>query len=276
METQQIEFRKVRDFGALLSVTFEFVRQNFKLLFKSSLFIAGPFIFIAGVFLGLYQSALFNFATQPALQDFGMPFMFYMFFAGLSLLMLTLVVYSFILLYKEQGYGNFDVDDIWQKVKGYFWMIFLTGIGYIVIVTIGTIFLIIPGIYLGVALSLIYMVRLEEGKGFFDSLDRCTKIVSRNWWFTFGFILVIGIIQGFISFIFYIPTYIAMFAVMFAGMNNSEPGSASKIIIIITSIIASLNIFIYAVSIIGIAFHYFNLIERREAPALMQQIESIK
>jgi ACR3 family arsenite efflux pump ArsB len=94
MNQDKIELRKVRDFGGLLNVTFDFIKQNFKLLFKSNLLIAAPFILLAGVFMGIYQSSLFNFSTNPDLEKIGIPFLFAMLFMMLSYLVITIVTYS--------------------------------------------------------------------------------------------------------------------------------------------------------------------------------------
>jgi hypothetical protein len=275
MNQSKIELRKVRDFGGLLGVIFEFIRQNFKLLFKSNLLIAAPFILLAGIFMGLYQSSLFNISDYPDIERFAIPFLFSMLFMMLSYLIITIVTYSYLILYKESEPGTFDIDDVWKKTKSNFWMLLFTGIGYAVVISLGFLLLIIPGIYLAVALSFIYIVRMEEGITFFEAINRCIKIVSGNWWFTFGLIIVVGFIQGFLGFIFYVPNYIVTLFLAFAGIDASS-GESGKILFIISSIIASLGTLLYAISIIAIAFQYYNLIERKEAPALMEQIENIK
>ncbi len=61
MTQNKIELRKVRDFGGLLNVIFEYIKINFKSLLKSNLLIGAPTILLAGVFLGIYQSSLFSF-----------------------------------------------------------------------------------------------------------------------------------------------------------------------------------------------------------------------
>ena len=137
MDQKKIELRKVRDFGQLLSATFEFIRQNFKLLFKSNLLIAAPFILLAGVFMGLYQSSLFNFSNEPEIEQFAIPFLISMAFMMLSYLVITMVTYSFIVLYKSSDLESFDIDDVWQKTKSNFWMLLFTGIGYAVILFFG-------------------------------------------------------------------------------------------------------------------------------------------
>jgi len=52
---QKIELRKTRDFSAKINITFDFIRQNFKILAKSIIYISGPFILVEGLFMGIYQ-----------------------------------------------------------------------------------------------------------------------------------------------------------------------------------------------------------------------------
>ena len=275
MNQTKIEFRKVRDFGGLLNVTFDYIKKNFKVLFKSNLLISAPAILLAGVFMGLYQSSMFNFTDYPDLALIGIPFLLAIFFMIISYLIITVVTYSHLMIYKQTEEGIFDIEAVWRMVKKNFFKILFTGIGYTIAVGLGFIFLIIPGVYLSVALSFIFIVRLEEGLSFFDAINRCTKLVSGNWWFTFGLIIVVGIIQGFIQYILYVPNYIVMFFVTFTGIN-SESSSLSRTLYIISSIISSLGYLFSVISTIAIAFQYYNLVERKEAPGLLQQIENIK
>ena len=275
MNQSKIELRKVRDFGGILGVTFEYIKQNFKVLFKANLFIGAPFILLAGVFLGIYQSSILNFQVNQDFAQLGIPFLLSMLFTMLSYLIITTVTYSHLMLYKNSELESFDIEQIWQKVKSIFWMILFTGLGYVFIDGFGFILLIIPGIYLSIALSLIFIIRLEEEISFFDAVSRSIKIISGNWWFTFGLILVVGIIQGFLSFILYVPNYIVMIFMTFAGIDSTT-GETGRILFILSSIVASLGVLTYSISTIAIAFQYYNLVERKEAPGLIQQIENIK
>lgn len=275
MNQAKIEFRKVRDFGALLNVTFDYIRKSFLLLFKSNLLIASPFILLAGVFMGIYQSSMFNFSYNQDLESIGFPFLFAMLFMIISYVIITVVTYAHLLIYKESETGVFEIDDVWKRVKKIFFPVFLTGIGYSFFVGLGFVFLIVPGIYLSITLSIIFIVRLEEEIGFFDAVSRCIKLIKDNWWFTFGLMLVIGIIQGFLTYALYIPTYIMMFVTAFSGVD-SESSGLNRILYIITSIISSLGVILYSISTVAIAFHYYNLVERKEAPGLLEQIDQIK
>jgi|WetSurSiteA1Bulk_404760.scaffolds.fasta_scaffold04308_6 hypothetical protein len=275
MEQSKIEFRKVRDFGGLLNVTFDYLKKNFKVLFKSNLLISAPAILLAGVFMGIYQSSMFNFTDSPDLALIGIPFLIGLLFTILAYTIVTIVTYSHLMVYKQSEDGIFDIEDVWQMVKKNFFLILFTGIGYSFAAGLGFVLLIIPGIYLSIALSLIFIVRLEEELSFFDAVSRCTKLIKDNWWFTFGLIIVVGIVQGFLGFILVLPNYMVTFFVAFTGVD-SDSGGFNRILYIISSIISSLSVLLYSISTIAIAFHYYNLVERKEAPGLLQQIEEIK
>ena len=275
MNQAKIEFRKVRDFGGILNVTFDYIKRNFKVLFKSNLIIASPFILLAGVFFGIYQSSMFTFAYNQDLVSIGFPFLLAMFFMVISYIIISVVTYSHLLIYKESDTSIFEIEDVWKRVKKIFFPILFTGIGYSLIVGFGFLFLIVPGIYLAITLSLIFIIRLEEELGFFDAISRCIKLIKDNWWFTFGLIIVVGIIQGFLMYALYIPTYIMIFVTAFTGVD-SESSGLNRILYVVTSIISSLGVILYSISTVAIAFHYYNLVERKEAPGLLEQIDQIK
>jgi len=277
MNSQKIEFQRYRDFGQIINATFEFLRENFKQLAKAVIYLVGPFVLLTGIFGGLYQKDLFSFtSTVKSLSEFGIAFGLYIFFAILTSLVLVSTVYSYILLYlKRQDDIPIEVDEVWLMVKSKTLKILLFSIGYGLVTVFATILLIIPGIYVSVSLMIIYIVGLNEDKGFFDSMSRSFFLIKNKWWFTFGLLLVLSLIQGFLGFLFQIPQYIAMFFVAFNSAEGNATSGTTEIIFIVTTIISSLNFIFYSISLIGIAFHYFSLVEQKEAKGLLDKIESI-
>lgn len=71
-----------------------------------------------------------------------------------------------------------------------------------IIVVLGIIALIIPGIILAIMYSLALPVLLIEKKGVFESMSRSRQLVSHRWGKTFGTFLVLGIIVIIASLIF--------------------------------------------------------------------------
>ena len=59
-----IEFHRTRDFSRKLNATFEFVKQNFKPLGKSILFIAGPPVLVASLVSGSFMSEFMSFSMM--------------------------------------------------------------------------------------------------------------------------------------------------------------------------------------------------------------------
>ncbi len=277
MNPQKTEFQRYRDFGQLINATFEFLRENFKQLSKAIIFLVGPFILLSGIFGGLYQKDLFSFKpTTTSLSEFGISFGLYILFATLSVMTLISTIYSYIIIYiRKEDDSIIEVDDVWIMVKGNIFKVILFSIGYTIVSLLATILLIVPGIYVSIALMIIYIIGLNEDKGFFDSMSRSFYLVKNKWWFTFGLLIVLSLIQGFLGFLFQVPQYIAMFFVAFNSVDGNGTDSVTEIILIVTSIISTLNFVFYAISFIGIAFHYFSLVEQKEAKGLLDKIESI-
>jgi hypothetical protein len=264
---QKIEFRKIRDFGELINATFEFIRRNLKILFFSLLFIAGPGIILTGIAGGFYQGSIsFNkyFLTTAII---------YFLLMFITLQLIITVTYSCLNLYIERDSSDFSVNDVWDRTKEDFLMILFTSIGAGFVTFFAALLLIIPGIYFSIALTIIFMVRMREKLPYFDSVSRCRKLISGNWWFTFALLLILSVIEYFFSFIFAIPQYIAMF-IGFLHNTSGKPDLDSTILII-TSIISSVSYLFYCIPIIGITFHYFSLVEKKEAVGLLQKLETI-
>ncbi|MEO8232210.1 MAG: hypothetical protein ABI638_07995 [Ignavibacteriota bacterium] len=277
MNPKKIEFQQYRDFGQVLSATFEFLRENFKPLGKALIFLVGPFILLCGIFCGLYQKDIFSFTpTSTSLSQFGISFGVYVLFSFLTLMMLVNTIYSYIIIYlKSEDESMIEVDDVWNVVKKNVLKIILLSIGYTIITILAFILVIIPGIYVSITLMMIYIVAINEDKGFFDAMSRCFYLIKNKWWFTFGLLIVLSLIQGFMSFLFQIPQYIAMFFVAFNSFDGSGMNSTTEIIFIVTTIISSFSFLFYSISFVGIAFHYFSLVEQKEAKGLLNKIESI-
>jgi len=108
-----------------------------------------------------------------------------------------------------------------------------------VFITVGVFLLLIPGIYLSVAYALgvpfVIFYQLE----FWDSMEFCRKILTRQWWSFFGLLIVIFFINvaGFlalgIGLLFTFPiSYCALYAAfrqVAAASNSAASGSEESI-----------------------------------------------
>jgi hypothetical protein len=70
------------------------------------------------------------------------------------------------------------------------------GIMVLLTVVIGLIAFIVPGIWLGVGVSIAAPVLMLEGKTWFDAMTRSIRLVQGRWWATFGRLIVAYVIVG--------------------------------------------------------------------------------
>jgi MFS family permease len=281
---QKIELRRTRDFSAKVNATFEFLRQNFKVMAKCLIFISGPFILLQGLFNGLYQKEIFSFDPVGAgifgsflgntFMWLGISLIFLMFGYIISLI----VVFEFIRLYEiKENPESIDVPEIWETVKKYVFPMIGAVIASAILISVGLILLVIPGIYLAVVLTLIAPIMIIERKSFGDAFSRSFKLISEKWWSTFGLIFVTTMIAGFMAFVFAIPQYIFTFLIAFHKTSDtgSQPELWQQAGLIIGSMVYSFGAgLLQSIVFIAIAFQFYNLVERREAQGLMNKVES--
>jgi hypothetical protein len=274
---QKIPFRQTRDFGQIFNATFAFIHQNLRKLGKVILFIVGPFILLSGVFSGLYYADILTF--RPEQQEpfaFATHFLLMAFFSIVGTVTFIGVICEYVVLYMDNEYDAFDVNEVWKATRKDFWMILLTAIGFAVPVGLGTLMCFIPGIYLFVPLSMILIVRVRERIGFFNAFSRCFELVKNHWWITYGLLIVAFIMDGVLSFVFYIPQYVVTFWSAMHAVKETAGATDYRFLFILTSIVSFVGGFVfYAIPGLVICFQYFNLVERKEAAGLLEKIGKI-
>lgn len=310
-----IDFHQARDFSKKMNATFEFIRQNVKSLGKSILFIAGPPVLIASMIIGSFMGEFIN-LTQTAAANPGDTEVFQTYFMSVSfwlqiILMIVFFIISsvmsiatinnYIILYGEKQTNHVEVSEVWERVRSTFWMYFgtmfffsLLGIAvYIVlIIPVALLATVSPGLiffgvmllfcgifYLMVSVSLTFIVRAYENKGFFDAIGRSFKLVQGKWWSTFGLIMVLYFVMMTISYIFIIPWYAVT---MVSALHNTsadtfqEPSPLWEMMTIVFFTLYYLaQMILTSLPNVGIAFQYFNLVELKEAKGLMSKIDTL-
>ena len=111
----------------------------------------------------------------------------------------------------------------------YFVPLFLyTLVGGIFIV-LGTLALILPGIYLAVAYTFAIPFIVFAKMEFWDGMEISRKLITRNWWSIFGLLIllflinILGVLLFFIGILFTIPiTYCAIYAAFEDIMEHRE------------------------------------------------------
>ena len=287
---QKINFYEKRDLGDKINVTFQFLRQNFVPLFKSLLYIAGPVILVAGVVGGLYQMTLLSTGgiyepTEPSFDTFGALFAQGSVNILVSILMTAVVitvVYEYFVLYMQADTLTFPtVSAVWEGTKRDFFKVLLSSVVTSILVGIGIIFLIIPGLILLAALSLIFIIQIKERLSFGDAFSRCFSLTSGNYLSTLGLLLVVAILQTIIVLVLLTPIGLItglglFFSDSAEDIITRQSSTFYQILAIVGQVFSNLvSQLLSAISTVAIAFQYSNLVEKKESTGLMENVNTI-
>ena len=290
MTNSSINFKQERDFGDLFNATFSFISQEFKRLGTAILYFVFPFFIVSAIAMTIYSVKAQEMSQALIQGDKSDPFAIFSLlgsmmgyvavtmlisFIATSVLMCT--VYGYIKLYIQKGPEGFTTNDVWLEVTKYFWKALIATIIVGIVVLVGIIFCVIPGIYLGVALFIIFPIMIFEEKSFGTSFSRSMKLINTNWWLTFGILIVTGIIIYVLAIFISIPSIILGFKSLFANMKaNQIPLMDFSVgFYIINSITSLISQLLMVIPLVLSTFIYFSYVEKVEKPSLMDKIGQI-
>jgi len=237
MFDKYIQFKREREIGEILSDTFKFIRENMKPLFSVLLKTVGiPFIVL--IFAITYYTFttskqsldLFSVLNSPNGMSNGL-FDFYssIFLGAIIMLIASAIFYAFLVSsvhYAVKSYikneGTIIQEEVSVDVKqnwlNYLGMSFLIGI----LTVIGFMLCFLPGIYIGVVLTLMYSIYAFNNLSVGESFSYCFQLIKSNWWMSFFAMLITYILVYILSLIFQLPAIIYMF--LGITINNIRVG----------------------------------------------------
>lgn len=287
--SQESDFRQERDFGQKISATFEFIGVHFRPLGRVLLYLVLPAALVQGVLSGLMQTQLvarMQTATgaaggvwrrQGALYGtmFTSPAYYLSTVVGqVFTALLILSVYGYLLhcLAGPAGPGReITVADVWAVVKREFLRTFFSLWGLTVLVVLGFAVFFLPGLYLMVALSLFFVVRLVEGTGFGATVSRCLFLTRGKWWSTFGVLFIMGLL------LYVLLAAAGSVATLLAGGLTAAVHSVKSPLfaVTVTAITTLFTLLVYPPLLLVLAFQYFNLVERKESRGLHALVDQL-
>lgn len=312
---EPIKLRKVRNFSGNISITFDFLRENFIPLYKSLFMIAGGIMIISYTIGFGIMSIIDPFAMEDdaVYQDevlssgFGNPF-FDLFSGGffttnsilipliffISILVVVAITYRYLLLYPRHG-KEISPGFLWKYVKRDLWKIFLgtvlifalsilfalmltfvtTAMGWFVALIAICIFT-----YVIVPFSLIHIIIMAEKLSPIQAIKRSLYLIKDKWLSTFGVICITSLIIYIISIALYLPFTIIGAAISFNSLEGGasfDPDTSYVAAFgIAITIVYSMSFFLsMPVSYLALAFQYFSIVEEKEHIGLIARIETI-
>ncbi|MDF9800598.1 hypothetical protein OKW21_005861 [Catalinimonas alkaloidigena] len=284
MQGSKIKLYEQRDFGDKINATFTFLRQNFIPLGKSLLYIAGPVLIVVGIISAITSMNIVfsdgEFSEEEAISFLGGTGLANV-IAILSSAVVISVVYSYFSLYTERDdYENISVSEVWTRVKGNLLPILLSLIVTAILIIIGFGLLIIPGFILMAALSFIFILQVKERLSFGEAFSRSFSLVSNHYLSTIGLILVMIILQAILGSILGIPVMLMTgLGTYFSTSADYEIQNSSAVIqalFIVAQVVSTMGAqFLYSIILVAIGYQYGNLVEKKEAAGLMEDIDSL-
>jgi len=281
--SDKLEFRKLREFGEIINDMFQFIKQNFKPLMKTYIYLCGFFVLAGMLAAIMYQVGLqkINFgyggnqANANPFNRFGQLFSFNYFvviiFSLLNYTAITVSTLSFIALYVQKGNQAPTVEEVWSYFKYYFLRVFGSSIAVCIFLITCLLFCGLPFFYVFPAMSLFYSIMVVENGSFEYSFSRSFKLLKDQWWVTAGAIFVIWIITYACMSMASMP---AIILTMVSAFTKASGGMSTFIIVISTVIQYVCQVFMI-LPVIGVTLCYFNLVERLDNTGLLERINQL-
>lgn len=321
--SKQFEFRRSRDFGESFSGLFEFIRYNFKNLSKSLIYIAGPFTLILGIVYSfliddltssfqIIASGNIDYLENTQSIAFKSFFLIFAYCVSSTLILGIVCEYILFTLNSSNKTEQFTVVMLLEKIKENFWR----HIGSFLVLNFSILLILIPfallfwfislleldatinflllvslslttiyfSVYTFCSLTLFPIMRTVEEIEVIDGIKRCFYLIKDMFWQTFGFYMVVGIIQATITYVFEIPDLILL-VINELGLTShssetvfgyAENGLGFSIALIAAHTISfTSSILLASLSLAANSLQYFNLVEQKEGVGMMSKLELI-
>lgn len=239
--SQKIKLFGSRDFSGNFDMTLTFLKQNYAKILKGTAILL-PVLLIVSFFSSNFNLLSLNttgysrniFDTYSAMFTFSA--LIASFFMYLVAYIIFLYSISYMAVYAKSPDGNVNTKDVWSKIADVFLPLIGGGIIFSILLAIGFILCIIPGIIILVYLGFYSYVYVNEERGIIDSFYRSYEIVTNNWWITFGYGLVFFVLLYIGQIIFSIPSFI-----IGMGIGLQIEFFTSEIIVYIVTFITSIG-----------------------------------
>ena len=308
MEKQQLIKR--RDFREILNDSSEFITQNFRTYSAGFLnFILPPLVLLIMIlifaFYGLMHSGLNEYSQKNYMSKIltvsPPTFISLILLLCVAYVLQSLLAYEFILLYEEKlNPAEITTQELWARMKagtgrmirsyiGLFFMFLLFWFAAAILIVIASFimaaisnYLVYPlyvimfaaVIYFLFPISMFFMIRMREGLGVTDAINRCMYLNSGHWWRTFGVMLIVSIVAWCLKMMFVAPLYIFQGLVYYHFLYSSkQTNQIIDSVIQIISLVAGL--YFSVITHFVTAFNYYTLLEEKDDTILMQEINRI-
>lgn len=298
------EIQKIRSFGEILGDAFKVVTKNYQVFLKALLVYVFPVFILSSIAIYFLGGEAANALTNPDLSDpmgiiksLGLGMGLYYLGMIICIFFVIHITLSIVLGLKEEGgmkleyrvfQENFN-QNLGSNLATYLVSIISLFILFLVGAMITGLLFSISGVLGGLTgfglfifviwISIIFqfptIINNDKKLGPLESVKRSFELIKGRWWYTFGILIVLGIIISLIGYIFVMPIQIIQVMKMVtSGLEGGNPdlgslGSLSLIFSLLGSILT------YTIYFSGMALYYYSVIELKEGGSLFNRINTI-
>lgn len=273
----KIDLLQKRSLGDMITVTFNFIKQEFGPLLRYFAVLCLPLVIIDLILKTTYLNG-FLVNTANSLIDSGKHgITSSVIWNMVSTMVLTfwvqLFTLSYLRVYLDKRHKpeseRITLAEILQVMTGKLWNCLVCSVCLSFILVIATCFLIVPGVYLGIGLVFtIYYVVLKDQS--LAKMFKSLELVRGNWWATFGYIIILTMIVNVISYLFSLPLLISSMVSVFTG---AVPGSYQTALLLLLASVGQYALLV--VLFVGISMNFFTLIDKQEHISILDKIDRL-
>ncbi len=280
------KFKKIRSISEVLEDGFSFLQKHFvnmlKMIWQSNKYYLIVYLVLAIFYYYKYSNLLDSIFNNNNNENFALGSFVGLVFAFFSVFVTARMyagAYAYIRSYIENN-GQIELqyisDFIDKKWWGYVLLSLLSGI----IILIGFVFLIIPGIALIVPISIAFPVYFMEDTGITESISKAFSYIKGRWWYSFGIIVMLFVIILILDTIVSFPlTLYTVFKVMTASKTDMDAVAGQTngdlVFIILNGLTLIGKLIISIIQIPVMVFLYFSLKEYQTAEGTLEKINQI-
>lgn len=305
LPSRKVDFKQQRDFSAIFSAAFKFLKFNFKNMALAVLALPGPLLMIAGGLNGYMQAAGSDFNSMlgmNAIQDpmqivseiisVMIPFIIVAMLAGI---VYSAVISRYLILSQQKQEGEevtiaelirFLPKDAWRLFYNYLLLglvsiLAILGIVLIAFIPILGVIVIVVGLLL-IWPNLSYALRnasylvLKDEISILAAIKKTFRYMRGHWWSTWGIVFCASMIIGLASLVFTMPQAVYNMMNTFSRMRADSGDDDNSITLIVLAIIAMVGQYtLMPLFNVFCALIYHSHEEEEEGTALKSKIDEI-
>ena len=300
----KIRYYRVRTFSEKLNITFDYLRENWRVILRFSLYLLLPLCIFQAFALNSYVSTYMELMKDPDdAKNFVIRFILqgcvFALFYMIGSMILKAFIYGLIHVYDQRTerlagltFGEFKetflrfLGKCFRITLFYSIITILVGgiIGGLAILSLWTLVVTLLLFAIGILIiippiMLFTPMYLFEDRPFFETLQRAFRYGMSFWLEILGILFIFGLIGSIINTVTYLPWYLVVVASQLFILSSPDSGIDQslgyQLLVYVLGIIQSYGSYIaQIVGLIGIAFEYFHIREKREGVTVETDISN--